>query len=74
MQDFELIKGESVLKAYTYFTKREMPIAKGLASLSEEDISRTGVQKKKADKFQLEMMRVFLMLTMINHYNSRAKW
>lgn len=49
----------------------EMPSAKELASLSEEDISRTGVQKEQPGKFRLEMRRAFLMLIMINHCNQR---
>lgn len=48
-----------------------MPSAKELASLSEEDISRTGVQKEQPGKFRLEMRCAFLMLIMINHCNQR---
>lgn len=59
---------ESVPKVYRLFTKWEMTSAKGLTSLREEDISRTGVQRK-TDKFRLEMRHSFSMLMMINHCN-----
>lgn len=49
-------------------TKWEMPRANGFISLSGEDISRAGVQKKP-DKFRLEMRRAILMLTIITHCN-----
>lgn len=46
-----------------------MPSAKGFIGLSEADISRSGVQKKKLDKFRLEMRHSILMLTIITHCN-----
>lgn len=42
------------------------------SSVSEADISRAGVQKKKPDKFRIELRHAVLMLTIITH--SKGKW
>lgn len=65
-----LSKEKSVWKVYIHFTKWKMPSAKGFISLSEEDISRAGVQKKQPGKFRLAMRHAILMLTIITH----CKW